>query len=123
MALMILYTQWISLFVTHTFGFNAILSHWLLSLYSMGSISGVLIIFVLLKNNLSENKLVIALNLFSFLALLVICYSPNALLSKAGSQVCTLLLAVWLLFRYRLLPAGFPNKVSPIPCALIFWLA
>lgn len=87
MALMILYTQWISLFVTHTFGFNAILSHWLLSLYSMGSISGVLIIFVLLKNNLSENKLVIALNLFSFLALLVICYSPNALLSMIAAFV------------------------------------
>lgn len=87
MALMILYTQRISLFVTHTFGFNAILSHWLLSLYSMGSISGVLIIFVLLKNNLSENKLVIALNLFSFLALLVICYNPNSLLSMIAAFV------------------------------------
>lgn len=87
MVLMILYTKWTSLFVIHTFGFNAILSHWLLSLYSMGSISGVLIIFVLLKNNLSENKLVIVLNLFSFLALLVICYSPNALLSMIAAFV------------------------------------
>ncbi|MBA1394784.1 MFS transporter, partial [Lactobacillus sp. XV13L] len=59
MAVMILYTQWISLFVSRTFGFNAVLAHWLLSLYSIGSISGVIIIFILLRHNISESRLLI----------------------------------------------------------------
>ncbi|MCT3297805.1 MFS transporter [Lactiplantibacillus pentosus] len=85
MAIMILYTQWISLFATRTFHFSAILAHWLLSLYSIGSISGVLVIFWLLRRGVAETKLLVAMNVGSLVALLVICYSPIAGLSMIAA--------------------------------------
>ncbi|KLD60076.1 hypothetical protein WP50_13200, partial [Lactiplantibacillus plantarum] len=51
MALMILYTQWVSLFATTTLHFSSVLAHWLLSLYSIGSITGVIVIFWLLRRS------------------------------------------------------------------------
>ncbi|MCO6541727.1 MAG: MFS transporter [Lactobacillus sp.] len=87
MALMILYTQWISLFATKTFHFNSVLAHWLLSLYSIGSISGVIIIFILLKRTVAETKILIFMNVGSLLALLIICYSQLAGLSMLAAFV------------------------------------
>ncbi|WP_047999862.1 MFS transporter [Lactiplantibacillus herbarum] len=87
MALMIIYTQWISLFVTQTFDFQSVLAHWLLSLYSIGSISGVLVMFILLRRGTAATKLLVSMNGGSLLALLVICYSPNALLSMLAAFI------------------------------------
>ncbi|BDR57102.1 MFS transporter [Xylocopilactobacillus apis] len=85
MALMILYTQWITLFVRKTFNFSMSLSHWLLSLYSIGSITGVIIIFLLLRKGIPENKLLLMLNIMSLLALAIVCYSPIAIISMLAA--------------------------------------
>ncbi|TBX41741.1 MFS transporter [Lactiplantibacillus paraplantarum] len=85
MALMILYTQWVSLFATRTFHFSSVLAHWLLSLYSIGSITGVLVIFWLLRRGVAETKLLVAMNSGSLLALAVICFSPVASVSMLAA--------------------------------------
>ncbi|MDN6764215.1 MAG: MFS transporter, partial [Lactiplantibacillus plantarum] len=85
MALMILYTQWVSLFATTTLHFSSVLAHWLLSLYSIGSITGVIVIFWLLRRGVAETKLLLAMNGGSLLALAVICYSPAAGLSMLAA--------------------------------------
>lgn len=87
MALMILYTQWISLFVTQTFGYHQVLAHLLLSLYSIGSITGVLVIFVLLQRGMAETKLLIGMNVGSLLALAVVCFSNLSWLSMLAALV------------------------------------
>lgn len=46
---MIWFTQWISLFAIDILHYDALTSHTLISLYSVGSILGVLSIFFLLK--------------------------------------------------------------------------
>lgn len=85
MALIILYTQWVSLFATRTFHFSSVLAHWLLSLYSIGSITGVLVIFWLLRRGVAETKLLVAMNSGSLLALAVICFSPVASVSMLAA--------------------------------------
>ncbi|KRL97112.1 MFS transporter [Liquorilactobacillus satsumensis] len=75
MALMILFTQWISLFATKELGYSGLAAHALLSLYSTGSITGVLVIFTLLKFNVSKNKILVAMNVLSLLALLVVIHA------------------------------------------------
>lgn len=85
MAIMILYTQWISLFVGQTFQFNQVVAHLLLSLYSIGSISGVGVIFLLLRRGVSETRLLVAMNTGSLLALVAVSYSPLTWLSMLGA--------------------------------------
>lgn len=85
MALMILYTQWISLFVTKTYGFGPVLAHLLLSLYSIGSITGVIVIFLLLRTGISERKLLVGMNVGSLIALAVVCYAAVPWLSMVAS--------------------------------------
>lgn len=63
MALMIWYTQWITLFGHNTQGFSNLQSHFLLSLYSIGSILGVILLFALLGKNVSETKMFLKLKL------------------------------------------------------------
>jgi len=87
MALMILYTQWISLFVTKEMGYHQVLAHLLLSLYSIGSITGVVVIFLLLRFGLAEKQLLIPMNLTSLVALLVVCNTNWAWLSMIASFV------------------------------------
>lgn len=72
MALMIWFTQWITLFAQRTFNFSNISAHALLSLYSIGSMVGVITLFILLKRNVSEIKLMVTLNLVAVLSLIVI---------------------------------------------------
>lgn len=67
MALMIWYTQWITLFGKNTHGFNNLQSHFLLFLYSIGSIVGVLLLFALLGKNVSEIGIMIAMNVVATL--------------------------------------------------------
>ncbi|MFC6179932.1 MFS transporter [Lactiplantibacillus daowaiensis] len=85
MAVMILYTQWISLFVTNEMGYSRILAHLLLSLYSIGSITGVLVTFWLLHRGLAEAKLLVTMNACALVALLVVSYASVPWLSIIAS--------------------------------------
>lgn len=85
MALMIWYTQWITLFGQNTIGFTNIQSHFLLSLYSIGSIVGVILLFILLGKNVSENAIMIAMNIIATASLLAIIVSKNIAFSEIAS--------------------------------------
>lgn len=87
MALMILYTQWISLFVTTEMGYHQVVAHLLLSLYSIGSITGVIVISLLLRLGLAEKQLLIPMNLISLIALGVVSYTNLAWLSMLAAFV------------------------------------
>ena len=69
MALMIWFTQWVTLFAQQSLGMGETAAHFLLSLYSIGSISGVVVLFILLNRAVSELKLLVSLNLLATLAL------------------------------------------------------
>ncbi len=85
MALMIWYTQWITLFGQNTVGFTNIQSHFFLSLYSIGSIVGVILLFILLGKNVSENAIMIAMNIIATASLLAIIVSKNIAFSEIAS--------------------------------------
>lgn len=80
MATMILYTQWISLYAGKQLNFNNFQAHLLVSLYSIGSIIGVLILFILLRRNITEIRLLMALNIVSMISLIVVNFSSNRML-------------------------------------------
>lgn len=85
MALMIWYTQWITLFGQNTVGFTNIQSHFLLSLYSIGSIVGVILLFILLGKNVSETAIMIAMNIIATASLLAIIVSKDIAFSEIVS--------------------------------------
>ncbi len=87
MAIMILFTQWITMFAQKDLGFGLITAHALLSLYSIGSISGVIITFILLKLNVPENTLLIVSNLISLVAIFVITIATTPLVSMTAAFV------------------------------------
>jgi chorismate mutase/predicted MFS family arabinose efflux permease len=87
MAIMILYTQWISLYAEKILHFSNWQAHFLLSIYSIGSIIGVLILFTLLKKNVKETTLLINLNLWGLLSLLVVCWGKAPLIVTISSFV------------------------------------
>lgn len=73
MGLMILFTQWISMYATKVLHFSNMNAHLLLSAYSIGSISGVLVIFALLRSQVPEGILLISLNGIGLASLLAVC--------------------------------------------------
>ncbi|MCD7124900.1 MFS transporter [Limosilactobacillus caviae] len=77
MAVMIWFTQWITLFAQKSLGYGNLTAHTLLSLYSVGSIIGVITLFILLKRNINEMTLLISLNLVAVIALLIILIEGN----------------------------------------------
>lgn len=79
MALMIWFTQWITIFAQRVFHYSNLAAHGLLSLYSIGSIVGVFVLFYLLKIGTNEFILLIGLNLLALLSLVV--------LIRAGGEV------------------------------------
>ncbi|MFT8424815.1 MAG: MFS transporter [Liquorilactobacillus sp.] len=87
MALMIVYTQWISLYAEKQLHFSNLQAHLLLSLYSIGSIIGVIIVFLLLRKHLAETVLLISLNCLSLISLLVVNFTNNSLLVSIASLV------------------------------------
>ena len=87
MALMLIFTQWITLYGLKVLHLSAITSHFLLSLYSIGSITGVLVISFILKQKSCEELLVVILNLTALLALVVINLSTTPLVVEAASLV------------------------------------
>lgn len=72
MGLMIWFTQWVTLFAQKSLGFGNLAAHSLMSLYSIGSIIGVLALFILLKRNASEMKLLLILNTLALLSLIIL---------------------------------------------------
>ena len=77
MAVMIWFTQWITLFAQKSLGYGNLAAHTLLSLYSVGSIIGVITLFILLKRNVNEMTLLVSLNLTAVIALLIILIAGN----------------------------------------------
>lgn len=88
MALMIWFTQWITLFAQKSLGYSNLAAHSLTSMYSIGSITGVLVVFALLKHNADELKLIISLNTTAIFALTVILFAgTNTVVADAASFV------------------------------------
>lgn len=87
MALMILFTQWITLFAKQELGYSSLMAHALLSLYSIGSISGVLVIFVLLKVRIAETRILVIMNVLSLIAVLTISNSSVLWVSSIAAFV------------------------------------
>ncbi|MEE6662621.1 hypothetical protein PS413_03035 [Limosilactobacillus fermentum] len=87
MAVMIWFTQWISLFAADSLNFSDGQAHFLLSLYSLGSISGVMLIFALLKRNVKETHLLISMNVIAVLALLGVLVGTSTVMVQVASFV------------------------------------
>lgn len=85
MALMIWYTQWVTLYGKNSLNFTVMQSHFLLSLYSIGSIVGVLLLFILLGRNVSETKMMVIMNVIATAALIAMTLSTNLLISEISS--------------------------------------
>ena len=85
MALMIWFTQWITMFAQQTMHMSDGAAHFLLSLYSIGSITGVLVLFALLGRNVKESRLLLIVNAIALAALLVIMQSGQLLLTQIAS--------------------------------------
>lgn len=87
MAVMILFTQWITLYATKELGYSSLIAHGLLSLYSVGSITGVVIVFAMLRRQVSETGLLVINNALSLVALVVICSATTQWLSAVAAFV------------------------------------
>lgn len=85
MALMIWFTQWITMFAQQTLHMSNGAAHFLLSLYSIGSITGVLVLFALLGHNVKESHLLLVVNMIALVSLLVIMQSEQSLLMQIAS--------------------------------------
>lgn len=85
MALMIWFTQWITLFGQKQ-GFSAASSHFFLSLYSTGSIAGVFLLFAIL-GKISGQRLLIFMNLAASCAIAVMLVSQTAWLTALTSFI------------------------------------
>lgn len=87
MALMIWFTQWITMFAQQTLHMSNGAAHFLLSLYSIGSITGVLMLFALLGHNVKESHLLLVINMIALVSLLVIMQSEQSLLMQIASFI------------------------------------
>ncbi|WP_300616778.1 MFS transporter [uncultured Lactobacillus sp.] len=86
MALMIWFTQWITLFGQKQ-GFSTATSHLFLSLYSVGSIIGVFILFGLLSREVSPYAILMVMNVLATLMVLLLLVSHSAFLSEFASFI------------------------------------
>ncbi|USS86065.1 MFS transporter [Fructilactobacillus cliffordii] len=84
MAVMICFTQWITLFAQQSLHFSTGLAHLLLSLYSIGSISGVLVLYWLLKRQVAEKLLLVLLNGGALVSLLMVSWGQLPLVVAIG---------------------------------------
>lgn len=87
MGLMIWFTQWISLYATKVLHFSNMNAHLLLSSYSIGSISGVLVIFMLLRKQAPEGIVLLSLNAFGLLSLAAVCLVHTPLVGMVAAFV------------------------------------
>ncbi|MHA8262664.1 MFS transporter [Lactobacillaceae bacterium Melli_B3] len=84
MAVMIWFTQWVSIFAGHI-GFSPVVAHLLLSLYSIGSITGVIIVVILLKRFNIKKHLFLILNAVSLISITAISFSHVELVSSMAA--------------------------------------
>ncbi len=81
MAIMIHFTQWITIFARKELNMTEMSSHLLLSLYSLGSVTGVITIFAIVKNRLMKNAyLIVTLSAFAFFSLIFINFDSSNIL-------------------------------------------
>lgn len=85
MALMIWFTQWISLYAKESLNLGITQSQLMMSLYSVGSITGVLVLFFLLQKVKRKLNLMLALNGGALLALVALLLIPNLLAIQVAS--------------------------------------
>ncbi|UQS86015.1 MFS transporter (plasmid) [Nicoliella spurrieriana] len=84
MAVMIWFTQWITIFATKI-GFSDVTSHLLLSLYSIGSITGVLLSFAILKRFDVQRHVFLGLNIVSVIAIATVSFSHSPYISSVAA--------------------------------------
>ncbi|MEJ6401116.1 MFS transporter [Nicoliella lavandulae] len=84
MAVMIWFTQWITIFANQI-GFSDVTAHLLLSLYSIGSITGVIASFLILKRFNARRQLFLDLNLVALIAIITVSASRIPLLSSVAA--------------------------------------
>ncbi|WP_076459485.1 MFS transporter [Limosilactobacillus caccae] len=88
MALMIWFTQWITLFAQQSLHYGNVAAHTLMSLYSIGSLVGVVTLFIMLKRAVSEMKLLVSLNVIAVAALAAIVFAgQNLLVANIASLI------------------------------------
>lgn len=87
MAMMLIYTQWIGIFSIKKSGYSPILAHLFLSLYSMGSIVGVLSIYILLRKYRNDSTILMSMNICAFIASLFIYCSDIVLISAISAFI------------------------------------
>lgn len=79
MAMMIWFTQWITIFAKQFLRLTEEMSHMLLSLYSLGSIMGVVVLYCVLQRYKHIHSLLVLINMIPIGALAVILCSENIL--------------------------------------------
>ncbi|GLB47486.1 MFS transporter [Philodulcilactobacillus myokoensis] len=87
MALMLVFTQWITLYGERVLNLNNLSAHFLLSLYSIGSIIGVITLSILLKRESREIPLLVILNFATLISLLIILISKLTLITDVASMI------------------------------------
>ncbi|KDE87736.1 major facilitator transporter [Oenococcus oeni IOEB_C23] len=88
MAIMIHFTQWVSIFAGKELDMTKVSSHLLLSLYSLGSIVGVIAIFTVVKNALIKNThLIVLLSFFACFSLILIAFNSSDILVHLSAFV------------------------------------
>lgn len=88
MALMIWFTQWITLFAQNELNFSGFAAHLVMSLYSVGSMLGVIALFIMLKREFNKVKLLVNLNALAMISLAIITLmGKNEILTSLASLV------------------------------------
>ncbi|WP_461215342.1 MFS transporter [Lacticaseibacillus sp. GG6-2] len=87
MGLMIWFTQWVSLYATKVLHFTNMNAHLMLSSYSIGSITGVLVIFALLRRQAPEGIVLLTLNTLGLLSLAAVCMVQTPMVGMVASFV------------------------------------
>lgn len=77
MGMMIWFTQWITLFAKYYLKTTENIAHVFLSLYSIGSIIGVTLLFKFLQRNIDVHKVLVCLNIVPSCALILILFAKG----------------------------------------------
>ncbi|UQS83956.1 MFS transporter [Bombilactobacillus thymidiniphilus] len=72
MALMLGFTQWITLYAQQVLHYSSAMSHALMSSYSLGSIVGVITLFMLSKSKIKDRHLLFYFNLVTLVAISIL---------------------------------------------------
>ncbi|MDF7639892.1 MFS transporter [Lactobacillus sp. ESL0791] len=87
MALMIWFTQWITIYGKETLHYSNIISHGLMSAYSLGSMLGVISLYILSRKKVSNTKLLISCNGIALIAMTVVLISKQSAIVNLASLI------------------------------------